>query len=153
VHAAAPSRYPLRMRRLALVVAALAVASGTAALAAPRTPTSYAFGRSGGNIAPFTVSIAADGTVTVNGPVRTTRKRVSATGMAHLASVLRRAHFSRLPATTRCTGTLPDFAAFFVTVRVGSSQRTVLVHGDCSRRFTTVLKALDRAVGLRYGTG
>lgn len=141
------------MLRVAVAAAALVAASSTAALAAPHSTTSYAFGRTGGNIEPFTVSIAADGSVAVSGPVRVTRQRLSAPGMAHLAAVIRNVRFSGLPVTTRCSGTLPDISADFVSVRIGASDRTVLVHGDCSPRFTTVLKALERAVGLRYGTG
>ena len=135
------------MLRLALVVAGIVAATSTAALAAPRATTSYAFGRTGGNIEPFTVSIAASGAVTVNGPVRTTKSQLSPAAMSRLSSVLRAARFSTLPAATRCKGELPDIAADFVT----AGGRTVLVHGTCSRRFTAVLTAMMHAVGLKYG--
>jgi hypothetical protein len=141
------------MLRLALLIAGIVAATSTAALAAPRATTSYAFGRTGGNIAPFTVSIAANGAVTVVGPVRTTRTQISPAAMTRLSAVFRAARFSGLPATTRCAGELPDIAADVVTTKSGAVSKTVLVHGECSQRFTTVLTALMHAVGLKYGTG
>jgi hypothetical protein len=137
------------MLRYALALAAILSATSTAALAGTPVPTitAYSFGRSGGNIVPFTVAIAPTGAVTVVGPVRTTRKLLSAAAMSHLSSVVRSARFSTLPATTRCTGALPDVAANWVS----SGAKKVLVHGTCNARFTTVLMALQRAVGLKYG--
>jgi hypothetical protein len=135
---------------LALVALAAALACAAAAAAAPRSSTTYTFGRTGGNIDPFTVSIAADGSVLARGPVRTAG---TATGLAHLAAVMRAQRFGSLPATIRCTGALPDFAAFYVTVHNGTSARTVLAHGGCNARFNAVLKAFETAVSLRFGTG
>jgi hypothetical protein len=139
------------MSRFALAIPLLFAASA-AASAAPRVSPSYAFGRTGGNIEPFTISIAADGVVAVNGPVRALVHQVSPAAMARLAVVFRTERFSKLPPATRCAGELPDIAAQFVTVR-GATTRTVLVHGDCSPRFTKVYDALAQAAGLRYGTG
>jgi hypothetical protein len=139
------------MSRLALALVGLAVASACAtATAAPRVSTTYTFGRTAGNIEPFTVSIAADGSVHAHGPVRTAS---TATGLAHVAAVMRAQRFGSLPATIRCSGALPDFASFYVTARSGTSARTVLAHGGCNARFNAVLKALEVAVSLRYGTG
>jgi hypothetical protein len=136
------------MRVLAVMLAAAVVAS--AASAAPR---SYEFGRSGGSIIPFSVTIAVDGTVSVSGPVRVSVQRISPAGMVRLVAALRQQRFWGLPATTRCEGTLPDIAAEFITVHTGTATHSVLVHGDCVTRFNALYDAITRAVGLRYGTG
>jgi hypothetical protein len=138
-------------RLLLAFVLALAVAA--AAATASWVATSYSFGRTGGNIRPFVIAIAADGSVHVSGPVRVLRQTLTAQQTADLAALLRRERFSTLPATTRCTGTLPDIASEVVTVKAGTRSKATLVHGGCSPRFTAVYQALAAAVGLRYGSG
>ena len=58
-------------------------------------------------------------------------------------------HFFMLPRSIRCPNTLPDFASEFVVVRKGGTSWRVLVHGDCSARFTRTYAALAKAVGGR----
>ena len=140
------------MLRLVLAFALALVVASTAA-GAPRIATSYSIGRTGGNIMPFTVSIAADGSVRVAGPVRALEQKLTARQLATVAAVVQAQRFASLPAATRCAGTLPDIAADVITVKTGAGTKTVLVHGDCSRRFAAVYAALARAVGLRYGSG
>ena len=129
------------MLRLAL---ALLVLTASAAFAAPSPPTSYAFGRTGGNIRPFTVSISAGGAVRATGAVQVQKRQLTPRARATIAAVVKAERLGSLPAATRCPGTLPDVASQFVTV----ARRTVLVHGGCSPRFAAVYKALARAVGL-----
>ena len=133
------------MIRLAL---ALSVLTASTAFAAPSPPTSYAFGRTGGSIRPFTVSISASGAVRAAGAVQVQKRQVTARALAKIAAVVKAERFASLPAATRCPGTLPDIASQFVTVRTGAPKRTVLVHGGCSPRFAAVFEALSRAVGL-----
>ena len=140
------------MSRLLLALA-LALAVVAAAAAAPRVATSYSFGRTGGNIEPFTIAIAAGGSLHVSGPVRVQRQMLTAQQLAGLAALVRRERFWTLPATARCTGTLPDIASEVVTVKAGTRLKMALVHGDCSPHFTAVYRALAAAVGLRYGSG
>jgi hypothetical protein len=130
------------MTRLALL-AALAVAIAAPAASAAR----YSFGRQGGNIEPYTVSISPTGAVTVSGPVKVGRTRLSARQLRSLASTVAGAGFSTLPATTFCLGTLPDFASDWVAV---GSQK-VSVRGSCSPRFTRVWTAVTAAVRLATG--
>ena len=138
-------------KRVVVAAAAIAAIAVTGALAAPRASTSFAFGRTGGNIEPFTVTIAADGTVRARGPVRPSKQRLSARQLVSLLAVLKAERFSSLPGATHCSGALPDFASNFVTVRTGAATKTVFVRGDCSSRFEAVYKALSTAVGVRYG--
>jgi len=123
---------------MAVLLAALALASPAGA---------YSFGRESGNIVPFTVTIAQNGAVRVTGPVKVGRAQLTATQLADLASAVAKARFATLPATTACTGTLPDIAATWV--RAGTHR--VQVHGSCSSRFTRVWNALAAAVRLSYG--
>ena len=128
---------------LAIVVAAsLAVPAGASASRA-----GYAFGRDGGNIVPFTVTVAADGAVKTSGPVKVGRVRLTPAQLASVATAQATARFATLPASTLCPGTLPDIAGLWI--RAGA--RTVRVHGSCSQRFTRVWNALAAAVRLSYG--
>jgi hypothetical protein len=122
--------------------AALAVAAAAAA-----SPGGYAFGREGGNILPFTVTVAPDGAVTASGPAKVGRARLTPAQLAKIAGARQTARFATLPSSTLCPGTLPDIAGTWI--RAGG--RTVHVHGTCSQRFTRVWNALAAAVRLSYG--
>jgi hypothetical protein len=99
------------------------------------------FGRSGGNIRPYTVSISASGRVTSNG-MTVRNRQVSATALRSLRALVLAARLSRLPALTLCPGTLPDFA----TVWVQAGGRRVAVRGECRPELTRLYLALVRAV-------
>jgi hypothetical protein len=130
------------MRRHALLAAVLLLALVPAAGASPQH--SFAFGRLGGNIRPYTVSIASDGRVYVSGPVTAGRPKLTAAQLASLDRVAADARFAALPAMTNCAGTLPDIASTFI--RFGA--KTVRVHGDCVPRYARLFTALSRAVKL-----
>src|SRR4051812_5056942 len=93
--------------------------------------TGFSFGRIGGNIRPFTITIATTGLVTVTGAAPAHRRIVSKTQLAELNRLVVATDFSRLAAVTACPATLPDVAAQFI--RVG--RRTVRVHGRCVAPF------------------
>jgi hypothetical protein len=134
------------MRSILILTAAAVLAAQ--ANAAPGTTTSFAFGRIGGNIDPFTVTIASDGSVRATGPARPLKSRVGALALARLSTIVTAQRFFTLPRSTRCPNTLPDFASQFIVVRRSGISRRVLVHGDCSPRFTRMYAALAKAVGL-----
>ena len=127
---------------LVLGLVGAALASGATA----STQAGFALGRTGGNIRPFTVAIAADGSVSVSGPVQVGRAKLTPAQLAALKKIAADAHFATLPKTTSCAGTLPDVASAFV--RVGA--RTVRVHGDCVARYLRVEKSLRAAVKLSF---
>jgi hypothetical protein len=131
------------MRKLAVVLALAAILPASSAASPQR---GFAFGRLGGNIVPFTVSIGNDGHVRSTGPVTLGRKQLTELQIANLNRVATTNGFSSLPAATSCPGTLPDVAATFV--RVGP--RTVRVHGTCLVRYRHVWNALARAVRITY---
>lgn len=130
------------MRRQPLLAAALLLALVPAAGASPQR--GFAFGRLGGNIRPYTVSIANDGRVRVSGPAAAGRIQLTAAQLTSLDRATAVARFASLPAITNCPGTLPDIASTFV--RIGA--RTVRVHGNCVARYAKLFTALTRAVKL-----
>jgi hypothetical protein len=127
----------------ALLVLGL-VAGLLASVATASQQTGFALGRTGGNIRPFTVAIAADGSVSVSGPVQVGRMKLRRAQLTALDKIAADARFTALPKTTNCSGTLPDVASTFV--RVGA--RTVRVHGECVPRYARLWRALVSAVKL-----
>jgi hypothetical protein len=120
------------------------VAGSLASVATASQQTGFALGRTGGNIRPFTVAIAADGSVSVSGPVQVGRTKLTRAQLTALDKIAADARFTALPKTTNCSGTLPDVASTFV--RVGA--RTVRVHGECVPRYARLWRALVSAVKL-----
>ncbi|MDX6466585.1 MAG: hypothetical protein QOI27_1625 [Gaiellaceae bacterium] len=130
------------VRRIAPLVLLLGLAAGVLPAASAVQPTGFAFGRLGGNIRPYTVSIANSGTVRTSGAVEVGRMMLTSVQLATLNRVATETNFVKLPAATNCAGTLPDVASTFV--RVGA--RTVRVHGGCVPRYQRLLKALQASV-------
>jgi hypothetical protein len=131
------------MRRAVSLIALLGLA-GILPAADAAEPTGFAFGRMGGNIVPYHVTIANSGVVRTFGPVKVGRKLLGAVQLAALNRVATETRFTVLPMTTNCRGTLPDIAGTYI--RVGA--RTVHVHGSCSSRYQRLLKALETSVRL-----
>jgi hypothetical protein len=142
-----PRRYRGGVRALAVVSAAVAAAL-TASGAGAAERVSYVFGWNGGNVMPATLTIAADGHVTVVGPPKPQRLQVSASRLAATWKVVVDERFFALR-SVNCPKTLPDFATEFITVRTATRAKTVRVHGGCSSRFAAVYAALKSDVGLR----
>jgi len=130
------------MKLAVLSATLLLLAVAGAAGASPQR--GFSFGRVGGNIRPYTVSIGSDGRVHVSGPVTVGRVKLTAVQLAALDRAVSAARFASLRVITNCPGTLPDVAATFI--RVGA--RTVRVHGACVARYTKLFTALSRAVEL-----
>jgi hypothetical protein len=129
------------MRGLLALCVLAAVLPSPASAAAQR---GFAFGRAGGNIMPFTISISNDGIVRTTGPVHVGRRKLTLQQIGTLNRVAATNGFSAMAAATNCHGTLPDVAATFV--RVGA--RRVQVHGACVPAYQRVWQALARAVKL-----
>jgi hypothetical protein len=134
------------MRR-ALPFAVLLALLGALPAAGAVTPTGFAFGRIGGNIRPYAVTIANTGVVRTSGAVSVGRMQVTAVQLAGLNRIATETQFTMLPVATNCQGTLPDVATTYV--RVGA--RTVRVHGACMPRYQRLLKALKASVRMLPG--
>jgi hypothetical protein len=129
----------------AVALALTLVASGSSA----RNP-SFAFGRVGGNIEPYTVKISSSGALSRVGPValKNPDKRLSSAALARLLALAVDKRFFALPRHTFCAGSLPDFASMFVTVSTATRTKTVFVRGGCNARFEAVLTGLETAAGV-----
>lgn len=121
---------------LAAFTAALA-ACGSAAV----TGTPIVFGITGGNIAPYRVSIQPNGSIRVSGSQRSLRRRIPPSRVRQLTNEIQAAHL----ASRSCAGFVPDVASQYI--RVG--RRAVTVHGGCEAPFRRVWGDLLEAVGLR----
>ena len=132
------------MPRLAL--AAVVVLLGAQGAQASSRPT-IAFGRSGGNIQPFTVTISPSGRLSAQGPVKLSRPSVtiSSDAVRGALALAKAEGFFRMRRTTACPGTLPDFASSFVTVGV----RKVSVRGGCRRSFSELYAVLAAVAGVQ----
>jgi hypothetical protein len=102
----------------------------------------FEFGRTGGNIRPFTVTVSKAGVVRTAGAAPAHIAVVSKHQLAVLAGIASAVRFSTIPAVTACPNTLPDVAAEFIRVE----GRTVRVHGTCLKGFNRLWTALNRAV-------
>jgi hypothetical protein len=128
--------------RLALPLLALLAAVGALPAGGAVQPTGFAFGRLGGNIRPYTVTIGNSGSVHATGAVMVARTHVTVAQIVALNRVATETRFTVLPLKTNCRGSLPDVATTYV--RVGA--HTVRVHGDCMVRYQRMLRALIASV-------
>ena len=102
----------------------------------------FEFGRTGGNIMPFTVTISATGVVRTAGAAPKHVAVVSKHQLTVLTGIAAAVRFTAIPAVTACPNTLPDVAAQLIRVE----GRTVRVHGNCLKGFNRLWTALNRAV-------
>jgi hypothetical protein len=130
------------MRRHAALAALLLLAVVPAAGASPQR--SFTFGRLGGNIRPYTVTITSTGSVSVSGAATAGRMKLTPAQLAVLDRAVTEAHFGAFLPMTNCPGTLPDIATTFI--RFGA--KTARVHGSCVARYTKLFTALRAAVKL-----
>ena len=145
------------MRLVAAVVASLMLAllvgaadRSSGALEAKPASAGFTFGRSGGNIAPFSVVIARNGRVTSHGAVTLANphRSVSSDALGGMLKLAEAEGFFSLPKTVLCSRTLPDVASFFVTVSRATGTKTVTVHGGCKARFNQVYAVLSAVAGI-----
>jgi hypothetical protein len=125
-----------------LLLLAVVLVAGAVPASSVIQPTGFAFGRLGGNIRPYTVSIANSGVVRTSGAVEVRRRMLTSPQLGGLNRVATETNFVTLPKATNCRGSLPDVASTYI--RVGA--RTVRVHGDCLPRYQRLLKALEASV-------
>jgi hypothetical protein len=137
-------RWIVAVVALAAAVAAV-VAAVVAQSAAASGETGFEFGRIGGNIQPFTVSIAVNGQVHASGPVIARNTPLTRLQLGKLNRLVVTVGFARLAKATNCPGALPDVAATYI--RVG--RQTVRVHGTCVAAYQRLWAALERAAAVR----
>jgi len=135
------------MRRVAVAAALVLLTFPAGGSARTSQQPLFVFGRSGGNIEPYTVQIKSDGTLQSTGSVRLAKPqtRLSQARLAALVRSARTQHFWSLPSRTFCRTSLPDFASLYVTINAAGKTRTVSVRGGCRPRFTRLFRALAAA--------
>lgn len=129
------------MRRL-ILLAVLALGLAACGGSGQKDAVQIEFGRTGGLIAPYTVTIAPGGAVTTSGSAPATAKSVTSAQDSLLSNQVQDG-FGKLTSSV-CPGTFPDEAAFFIT----AEGKTVTVRGTCDQDFATLFDALTSAVGL-----
>ena len=129
-----------RLTLLAVLVLGLAACGGSGA---PKDAIEIKFGRVGGLIMPYAITIARDGTVITKGnpPVKPPTSLTSA--QVETLSKLVRNGMGKLT-NLQCAHTFADAASNFIT----ALGKTVVVHGDCEPGFTKLFYALTNALHL-----
>jgi len=149
----------MRSRLIPLVLAA--VLSGVAPIAAGAAGAAhrahgaaraggavFSFGRVGGNIRPFTVTIYADGSITSSGAVTTSpQAHLSPDAIKGLKKLARAEHFDSLPDQIPGSNVNPDIASLFITVTTAQGTKTVKMHGGQSRQFQQLFAVLQAVAG------
>jgi hypothetical protein len=134
------------VRRLAVIaVLALGLAACGGGSSAPKNGLKIVFGRTGGSIFPYQVTIAPDGKVTAQGAVGNTSplpKSLTSAQVETLSSQVR-STIGELT-TLQCSHTSPDEASSFIT----ALGKTVSVRGNCEPRFLHLFYALTNAIGV-----
>ena len=98
------------------------------ALRPPPPQATFVFGREGGNIRPYTVTIYTDGTVSASGPVSPTPRHLTeaADTIASLLTLARAAGFFALPTQIVGHG-LPDVGGRFIRIHTAHGTKAVQV--------------------------
>ena len=108
----------------------------------------FAFGRAGGNIEPFTITIARDGSVSSSGDAPASlAPRASLDAVDGLLKLARTEGFYGLSSLVLCPGSLPDVAGQFVTIRTGTVSKKVTVRGNCRAGFTQLYAVVSAVAG------
>ena len=146
----------ISLRRIVPVALVLAVAlpvsisaaQPSAGRASGHSGAAFAFGRTGGNIEPFTVTIARDGSISSSGAAPANlAPHASLDAVDGLLKLARTEGFYALPSLVLCQGELPDFAGQFVTIKTGTSSKKVTVRGSCRVGFTQLYAVVSAVAG------
>jgi hypothetical protein len=121
------------VRRIVALTGIVATLTACGSSSTARRP--IVFGVTGGNIAPYRVSIQPNGSVLVRGSQRGLRRRILPARVRRLRREIQQAHLS----SRKCAGVLPDVASQYIGA--------VTVHGDCEAQFARVWNDLAKAVG------
>ena len=143
----------MRVVRVSVLLAALTVALAVplAVLAGGSStrqalPT-FAFGRTGGNIIPFTVTIARNGHVSTTGTQKLTLTFATPALRNGLAKLAKAEGFWTEATFLSCGKINPDVAGHFITVTAGGKTRTVTERGTCYASFEELYAVLSAATG------
>jgi hypothetical protein len=115
---------------------------------AKSAPPTFAFGRAGGNIVPFRITIGKDGRVSSTGPIRATAPAASVALRNGLARLAKAEGFFAMAADIPCGPTNPDIAGRFVTVTAYGKTRTVFARCASFQAFEELYAVLAASTGV-----
>jgi len=134
----------LAVLTVALAVPLVVLAGGPGKRAAPPT---FAFGRTGGNIIPVTVTIAANGHVSTTGTQKLGLTQATVALRNGLGKLAKAEGFWTMATFLSCGKINPDIASRFVTVTAAGKTRTVTARGTCFPAFEELYAVLSASVG------
>lgn len=107
-------------------------------------------GATGGNLVPWNVTVAGDGTITGNGWNKPKNAQLSdpKNALPALFKLADSENFWSMPSFTNCTGTLPDVTSLYLEINSSSGTKRVTVHGACKANFNQLIAAYENEVGL-----
>lgn len=127
---------------LAVPIAVLAGGSGKS-----QAPPTFSFGRTGGNIVPFTVTIAANGRVSTTGTQKLTLTQATVPLRNGLGKLAKAEGFWTMATSLECGKINPDIAGRFIKITSGGRTRTVTERGTCYPAFEELYAVLSASVG------
>jgi hypothetical protein len=116
-------------------------------LPVPLCRAEIAFGRFGGTIHPYTVTIMSNGSVTAVG-IGVGRKMLTPLVIRRLEAIARSLGFFGWPPATDCERKVPDIGWSWIGIAAKGTTKTVREHGNCIAGFHTLYAALSAAVQL-----
>ena len=129
---------------VALAVPLAVLAGGSGKTAAPPT---FTFGRTGGNIVPFTVTIGANGHVSTTGTQKLTVTFATVPLRNGLGKLAKAEGFWTMATVLDCGKINPDVASRFITITAAGKSRTVRSRAVCSPAFEELYAVLSASVG------
>ena len=107
------------------------------------------FGIQGGNIRPFMVTLALDGTITATGATVPSQKLTDPQNtLKGLLAMADAEGFFSMPTNTRCAGVNPDVGAPFITLYSSTKVKHVQVDGSCVSKFSQLYSVLRQVAGV-----
>jgi hypothetical protein len=134
---------------LALVLPiSISAAQPSRVRASHHSGAAFTFGRAGGNIEPYSVMIARDGSISSSGDAPTgLASKASLDAIDGLVALARSEGFYALPGLVLCPRSLPDVAGQYVTIKMGTTSRKVTVRGSCRTGFTQLYAVVSAVAG------
>jgi hypothetical protein len=111
-----------------------------------------AFGQESGNIRPFRVTIAGNGTIQPSGPIHLSgpSRPIPKDAVAALVVLAAADGFRTLPSFTACAGVLPDIATRYVNIRAPAWKHNASVRGNCLEGMNQLFAVLMNTTHASY---
>jgi hypothetical protein len=152
-----PARFSFRTVVLIIALFVSPVEIANAAVpsnhgAATGVHVTIVFGQEMGNIRPFSVTIAANGTIRPNGPIHIAgdAATISRDAIAGLVVLAQAEGFRSLPSFTSCPGALPDLATRYISITTLGWKHRASARGGCLDSLNQLFAVLMDATHASY---